>query len=339
MPDPSPLRFHFDYISSNAWLAWAALQPLAARFARPIELVPVLFAGLLESTGQLGPAEVPPKMRWMARNNLRKAARLGLVLRPPAFHPFNPLLALRASSLDLPQEARVRLVDGLFRATWSEQRHVSDPAVVAAVADEAGLEGRAIVEAAGLDETKARLRRQTDDAIAAGVFGVPTLIVEHELFWGYDDLPYLEDFLAGRDPIAPETRRAWVGPQRPSAMRARHREAPPLRLARLRLPARDPEGLARWYADALGLEARGAIARGPAGTLVFEPAEGGDVARQGAGLGFEVRSREEVAGWARRFAVDPEQDERRALIRLTDPEGHAIEIAWERADDPARGGA
>ena len=93
------LRFYFDYISSNAYIAWTQLPALAKRYDLAVEPVPVLFAGLLEAYGQLGPAEVPVKAAWMAKNNLRKAVRLGIPLRPPVHHPFNPLLALRISSL------------------------------------------------------------------------------------------------------------------------------------------------------------------------------------------------------------------------------------------------
>lgn len=218
-----PLRFHFDYLSSNAYLAWIALPALAGRFGRRIELVPVLFPKLLEAYGQLGPAEVPPKMRWMARNNLRKAKLLGITLRPPAFHPFNPLLALRVSSLDLAEDARARLVSGLFRAVWTDRRHASEPAVVAAIADEAGLDGAALVAAAGTPEAKDRLRRQTEAALADGVFGVPTVIVDGELFFGYDDFDFLERFLAGEDPLDTSEAAYWTGPQRPSAMRPEHR--------------------------------------------------------------------------------------------------------------------
>jgi 2-hydroxychromene-2-carboxylate isomerase len=337
MPTPAPIRFHFDYISSNAYLAWLALEPTAARLGRRVEPVPTLFAGLLESTGQLGPAEIRPKGRWMSRNNLRKAALLGLVLRPPAFHPFNPLLALRASSLDLPDAERHRFVTGLFRATWTEQRHVSDPGVVAAVADEAGLDGRAVVAAAGEPDAKQRLRRQTDDAIAAGVFGVPTVVADGELFWGYDDFPFLERFLEGRDPLDAEQARAWEGPQRPSAMRERHREKPPLRLAHVNLPARDPAVLARWYADTFGFEARGAFAFGAPGLLSFEPGEALK-AHDNFHFGFEVPSRDEVAGWARRFGTPLEEEPGYATTRVRDPEGNAIEIYWEPAGPTASGG-
>lgn len=223
------LRFSFDYISNNAYLAWVRLPELRERFGLRVEPLPVLFAGLLEANGQLGPAEVRPKALWMAKNTLRKAGMLGVRLRPPPFHPFNPLLPLRVSSLDLDDEAREALVSGLFRATWSDGLHVSDPEVVARVADAVGLDGAALVEQAGRPEIKQRLRQQTDAAIARGVFGVPTLEVEGELFWGYDDLPYLERFLAGEDTIDPEDAEYWARPRRPrpSSMRRRFREAPP----------------------------------------------------------------------------------------------------------------
>jgi 2-hydroxychromene-2-carboxylate isomerase len=223
------LRFSFDYISSNAYLAWVRLPELRERFELLIEPVPVLFAGLLEANGQLGPAEIRPKALWMVRNNLRKASLLGIRLRPPAFHPFKPLLPLRVSSLDLEDEAREALISALFRATWSDGLHVSEPEVVARVADGVGLDGAVLVEQASSQPIKDRLRARTDEAIGRGVFGVPTFEVENELFWGYDDLPYLERFLAGEDTIDPEEAKLWgAGPPRPSSMRRRFREeAPP----------------------------------------------------------------------------------------------------------------
>jgi 2-hydroxychromene-2-carboxylate isomerase len=215
------LRLYLDYLSSNAYLAWLELPKLAEKHGARIEPVPVLFAGLLEAHGQLGPAEVPSKGLWMWKNNLRKAALLGVPLRPPAHHPFNPLLALRASSVPASPEERTRLIDGLFRAAWAESRHLSEPEVVAEVADAAGLDGRAVVAAAAAPEAKARLRRETEAAIARGVFGVPTVLAGDELFWGYDDFPWLERFLAGEDPLDPQA----LGPRPvPSARRRRFRD-------------------------------------------------------------------------------------------------------------------
>ena len=219
------LRFYFDYISTNAYLAWLQMPTLARRYGLLVEPVPVLFAGLLESHGTTGPAEVPPKALWMFKNNLRKAALLGVPLNPPAFHPFNPLLSLRATTAALDADECDAFVTRLFEAVWVRGEHVSEPAVVERAARDVGLDGAAIVAAASTSEVKARLRAQTDEAIARGVFGVPMMEANGELFWGYDDLPYLELFLAGDDPL---TRTNWgktsMEAPRPSAMRRAHRE-------------------------------------------------------------------------------------------------------------------
>lgn len=219
--DPISIRFYFDYISPNAYIAWTQLPRLVAKHGATIEPVPVLFAGLLEAHGQLGPAEIPAKIRWMSKNNLRKAALLQLPLNPPPFHPFNPLLALRVSSLPLPVAPRRALIGALFDAVWVHGLHVSDPAVVVRVADELGLDGATLVAEAGAADCKARLRTQTDEAIARGVFGVPSMEVGGELFWGYDDFPQLALHLAGADPLDAIEWRRWDRPGRPSATRVR----------------------------------------------------------------------------------------------------------------------
>ncbi len=225
MSGREPIRFYLDYISSNAYLAWEALLPLARRFGRRVEPVPVLFAGLLNAHGQLGPAEIRPKALWMARNNMRKAAILGVPLRPPPAHPFNPLLALRVTLLPMAGEQRLRLVSGLLRAEWAERRDVSEPKVVHEVADAAGLDGERTVAEAARPAIKQALRDATDAAIADGVFGVPMLRVDGELFWGYDDLPWVERLLAGDDPLDPATLEEWsAGIPRRAAWRP---QAPP----------------------------------------------------------------------------------------------------------------
>src|SRR5437667_6432496 len=218
MPSAS-IRFYFDYISPNAYLAWTQLPRLAEKYAVAVDPVPVLYAALLDAHGQLGPGEVPAKGLWMARNNLRKAALLGVELNPPAFLPFNPLLALRASLAALD----TRLIDALFRAVWVRGLHISDPTVVEKVVDEVDLGSASLLAQAQLPETKARLRRPTETAIARGVFGVPSMEVGDELFWGYDDFPYLELCLAGKDPLDSGQWQKWFSAPGPSAVRRRFR--------------------------------------------------------------------------------------------------------------------
>lgn len=197
----SPLRFHFDYLSPYAYLAWTQIHDLAARHGRAVEPVPVLFAALLDHWGTKGPAEVAPKRVYVFKDALRSARRLGVPLAPPPTHPFNPLLALRASSLPLEPSQRTALISALFSEVWGGGGGVTEPSVVAACAARCGLDGDAIVRSANDAATRDALRGATARAVAEGVFGVPTVAVDGELFWGLDALPHLDVHLRGDDPV------------------------------------------------------------------------------------------------------------------------------------------
>lgn len=208
--DLGAIRFYFDFVSPYAYLAWTQIHALATKHDRDVAPVPVLFAGLLNACGQKGPAEIPAKRVYMFKNVLRLARGLGVPLTPPPSHPFNPLLALRAASLPMPEATRRALIDRLFAATWAGGGGASGSAEVAAAARAAGLDGEQVVRDAGAPEAKERVRRQTDEALAAGAFGVPTMIADGELFWGLDALPHLAEMLDGRDPIEPGELARWV---------------------------------------------------------------------------------------------------------------------------------
>jgi len=209
------IDFVFDYISHNAYLAWAKLPELASDFGFEVRHCPVLFAGLLEHHGQRGPAEIPAKSRWMLRNVKRKALVHGIPLEPPAAHPFNPLVPLRATCSPLTEQRRADVVQVLFEGAWAMGRPIYDAHEVARLLDSIGLDGPACVASTQLPEVKRALRHQTERAIARGVFGVPTMIVDRadgspeELFYGFDDFEHLRRYLAGTDPLAGEDLSSW----------------------------------------------------------------------------------------------------------------------------------
>jgi 2-hydroxychromene-2-carboxylate isomerase len=194
------ITFHFDFLSPYAYLAWKALPPLAARHHREIRPVPTLLAAMLAHGQTKGPAEIPAKRVYVFKDCVRSAAALGLPLSPPPTHPFNPLLALRLC-VQLDGEAQRKAIDALYDATWAGGPGCEDPAAVAATLTAAGLDGAALVAAAGSAEAKAALRAATEEAIGAGVFGVPTMRADGELFWGLDAFGHLDRFLAGDDPV------------------------------------------------------------------------------------------------------------------------------------------
>ncbi|MFW2390599.1 MAG: DsbA family protein, partial [Polyangiales bacterium] len=96
----------------------------------------------------------------------------------------------------------------LFDATWAEARDVGSAEVVAELCAEVGVHDA--LNRIGEPAVKRALRESTDRAIGDGVFGVPAMIVDGELFWGTDSLPHLERFLAGEDPVRAEDVEGWL---------------------------------------------------------------------------------------------------------------------------------
>ncbi|MFT3765883.1 MAG: 2-hydroxychromene-2-carboxylate isomerase [Minicystis sp.] len=207
----APIVFYFDVISPYAYIAWTQIHALAERHAREVEPAPILFAALLNANGNKGPAEIPSKRVYIFKDVLRTAARLGLPLTPPPAHPFNPLLALRAASAPMPAGTRRALIDALFRATWGGGGGVHGEREVAAACAAVGLDPAATLAAATSDEGKARVRARTEEALSRGVFGVPSMWADGELFWGYDAFAHLERFLDGEDPIDDAALAKWAG--------------------------------------------------------------------------------------------------------------------------------
>jgi len=178
----------FDVISPFAYLAFSRLEELPDGVE--LQLVPVLLAALLDHFGQRGPAEIPPKRRFTYRFVLWRARRLGLPLRMPPAHPFNPLAALR---LIIAAGSDRRAAGTVLRAVFGEGRDVTDPAVIADLAEQLGV---ANPQAALADPAvKQRLRDNTEWACARGVFGVPTVVIGEELFWGHDAIDMALDYL------------------------------------------------------------------------------------------------------------------------------------------------
>jgi len=178
----------FDVISPFAYLGFRDLERLPKGVE--VELVPVLLAAILSHFGQLGPAEIPAKRRFTYRFVLWRARQAGIALRFPPAHPFNPLAALR---LVIAAGSDARAVGTVLGAVFRDGRDASDPAVLAGLARELGVAEPE--RALGDPRVKERLRQNTEWAIARGVFGVPSLVVGEEVFWGQDAFPMALDYL------------------------------------------------------------------------------------------------------------------------------------------------
>ena len=208
MSKPAPsikhIDFYFDFISPYAYFAWFRVQEVCRARNLELRLHPILFAGLLNHWGQLGPAEIPPKREFLFKDGYRYAKLHGLEFECPKFHPFNPLTALRVALPEVAGANQTRIVDALYRASWGRGGDLGNEAELIALLDGAGFPGKELVEKTKDSAVKSALRKNTEQAIARGLFGVPTMIAGDELFWGSDRFDHLELYLDGRDPLAPE---------------------------------------------------------------------------------------------------------------------------------------
>ncbi|MFB4202702.1 2-hydroxychromene-2-carboxylate isomerase [wastewater metagenome] len=179
------LDWYFDVVSPFSWFA---LQRLDALPSEPA-LHPVVLGAVLSHWGQKGPAEIPGKRLWTYRVCVRYAQTHGIPLRFPAAHPFNPVPYLR---LAVAAGCGRRVVHHVFEYLWTTGVDPRTEAAVAGAAERLGVS----VDAAGEASVRARLRSETAAAIERGVFGVPTLAVGDELFWGNDGMDFALAYLA-----------------------------------------------------------------------------------------------------------------------------------------------
>jgi len=193
------LDWYFDFVSPFAYLQSTQLDRFAKR-AR-LRCRPVLFAGLLKHWGNVGPAEIAPKRQWTFEQVAWIAHSQGIGLELPPMHPFVPLPLLR---LSIAAGNDPEVVQRLFAFVWRDGHLPTERDAFAALLDELGIAPAALET----PEVKQALRTNTDEAISAGVFGVPTAVIEGERYWGFDATPMILARLAGDPFFASDALRA-----------------------------------------------------------------------------------------------------------------------------------
>jgi len=196
------LEFWFDFHSPWCYLASHRIGALARRHGLALVWRPVHLPRLLQALSEGPPAEPKPAFkRWYEQDLADWAALMGLPLRWHPDFPLRPARALRAAfAVAAEPETRDRIeafVQRVMRGYWAEGANIEDYAVLAELASDAGLDGARVTEGAQRPATKEALAANLDAAIAAGVFGVPTLALGEKLYFGNDRLELLELHLNG----------------------------------------------------------------------------------------------------------------------------------------------
>lgn len=192
------LEFWFDFSCPYAYVASTRVEALAERVGARLDARPMLLGGVFQARGtpqNLSDTLAPAKARHNLADMQRQARAAGVPLVMPAGHPLRTVDALRC--VLAAGEPFMPLAHRFYRAYWAEGRDLSRREVVAEIVGEAGLNVAEVLARAGSEEIKTELRRRTDEAVARGVFGVPTMFVDGELYWGADRLEMVEEALGG----------------------------------------------------------------------------------------------------------------------------------------------
>ncbi len=191
----------FDFVSPNAYLIWQPLKDVAERCGAQIEITPAYLGGMHKLTGNAPPfmrdADVKGKNdyamlemnRFIAKHSLTKFKM------NPKF-PFHSVSLLRML-LTLDQEKRLTLIETLVPAIWEDGLDVADPEALGKVLQDGGWDAQALFESTQDPAIKQALIDNTDKAVERGAFGIPTMFVDGEMYFGKERLGQIEEQLRG----------------------------------------------------------------------------------------------------------------------------------------------
>jgi 2-hydroxychromene-2-carboxylate isomerase len=199
------IDFWFDPISPYAYLAFEHLPLALQGLSYSVSYRPVLFASLLKHHGQLGPAEIAPKREWTYRHIQWQARQLAIALDMPQSHPFNPLPLLRlALAYGNGSGCNRYVTECVLYHVWRSGHKAQDaqdserlPALQAALGAERERWQGVATPDANSQAVKDQLKANSDEAIRIGLFGVPSMVVGGQVFWGVEGLPMLRAYLEG----------------------------------------------------------------------------------------------------------------------------------------------
>lgn len=191
------IEFYFDFLSPYSYVAWTWVRNQPYDF----EYIPVSVPSIVASFDTKGPAQIEPKRNYLFKDLLRKTKIENIPFTTPFNLPFNALYALRLSLKNSAKEKQKQIIDAIFRAGWEFGRDIGNDEDLKTILKEANLYSDELFTNMESREARAELKLNIETGLSKGVFGVPSFIVDQELFWGFDAVPYLEMFLKGMDPL------------------------------------------------------------------------------------------------------------------------------------------
>ena len=189
-------EFLFDFGGPNSYLAYKMLPDLCERTGAEVVYVPILLGGLFKLTNNQAPmmryAETPAKQKYEMLEFQRFVNTHAIPFKMNPRFPINTLHVMRGAVAAQRLGCFASYVDAVMAAMWHDGADLSDVDVVRDVLDKTGLDSGALLALADDPEVKAQLIANTEAAAKRGAFGVPTLFVGEEMFWGKERLGQVE---------------------------------------------------------------------------------------------------------------------------------------------------
>ena len=191
----SPVQFYFDFSSPYGYLAAMKIDELAAKYGRDVEWHPVLLGVIFKITACLPLTQVPMKGKYSEHDFARTARFHDIPFVMPTVFPISSQHAARAVLWVANTQGRARSIafaKALYHAFFVDQINISGAEQVIEIGRQFGLDAAALEQGIATAEVKGQLKNEIDEAIKAGVFGSPFVIVDGEPFWGFDRFDQIE---------------------------------------------------------------------------------------------------------------------------------------------------
>jgi 2-hydroxychromene-2-carboxylate isomerase len=191
------IEFYFDFLSPYSYLAWTWVREQPHDFS----YIPVSVASIIAAYDTKGPAQITPKRNYLFKDLLRFSKLNGIPFTTPKNLPFNSLYALRLALETSSGDHQKAVIDAIFRAGWQFGLDIGSDDVLKGVLRDHNLYSEELIEKMESKSARIELKANIERALQQELFGVPSFIVDGEIFWGNDSTKYLEMHLNGTDPL------------------------------------------------------------------------------------------------------------------------------------------
>lgn len=194
------IEFYFDFLSPYSYVAWTWVRSQPYEF----DYIPVSMPGIIAAYDTKGPAQIEPKRNYLFKDLLRFTKMHNVPFTTPMHLPFNSLYALRLSLKNSAGEKQKDIIDAIYRAGWEHGLDIGSDDVLKTILKEKNLYTDELIEKMESKNARIELKQNNEQALQREIFGVPSFVVDGEMFWGNDSVKYLEMYLNGMDPLDKE---------------------------------------------------------------------------------------------------------------------------------------